>query len=995
MKYFFLIFNLLAIYSNKAQQNNSFSVYRTLYIQEQGLPSSDVICGVEDQKGFLWFGLRNGLCRFDGRDFISIPLPEGYLKTWRIESMVTDDRNGIVLTYSNPVRVQGRRKRYVINADTYETKPIAEYFVNMPFADTSINSVYKTSDNTLGFFVANPNKIWHHTWRDGFKEKYQSNIAFKKWRCRSFNASRVIDCKEFFFIYWNSDKSLLLHKTSAEVLPKGGLSIIGTEKNGDRILVSDTVGKKINTAFRLSKSGYLSGYPISEIHKLNYKNFIFTGARSCDNDGTAILLHNNGPSLLSGTEFGTVDVFENNLVGTYIPAIYSYFKDRNGVYWICTGKGLVKLKITKNRFSKHYNQSETFHTENHSVRGLYADEKHLYANLFDMCVIQSSNDTSYIKKTHNYGLLHTDTGLWLGAFEVYFHDFKTKKTLKKHISKSNEIWCFLPLDKNRLLLGCTANIDIYDITNDSITSCRNNNFPQPTLVYKIFKTPENEIWAVADNGLFILSSAGVIKDFYGAAAKDKSHQFPFHSLYDIYFDEDKTCWIGTNGMGLCKWNRNVHSFEYFDITSGFHSNVIYGIQEDDFGNLWLSTDYGIVKLHKSTRFIKNFTIKDGITDNEFNRSSQFKSKGGIIYFGGVNGIVSFDPKVFAADTAKTNYGFYLTSCQRFNNITNKLEDVTNQVAGTQKLIVSPVIDYFTISFSLLNYSDGLYQYAYKIEGLDDAWNYISDNKLRFSNLPYGKYRLVVKAKTTEGYWNSQQIDIELEVETPFYKKWWFIILVFIVVISLVAALFYLRFRQRLKFLDRMNLLRVKLASDLHDEVGGLLNKSAMQSEMAKAIANDETKPLMDKIANNIRQAMSSMRDIMWNLDARNDSMEHLLDRVREYAQNMLDGHYDYTLDIKNMEDIHLMPEKRQAIYLIVKESINNIVKHSKAGRVKISLVQQQNQIHLSVFNESHFTKNEFSNGQGLKNMQMRAEKVKGSFNLNLERGVEISVKIPL
>ena len=179
MKYFFLIFNLLAIYSNKAQQNNSFSVYRTLYIQEQGLPSSDVICGVEDQKGFLWFGLRNGLCRFDGRDFISIPLPEGYLKTWRIESMVTDDRNGIVLTYSNPVRVQGRRKRYVINADTYETKPIAEYFVNMPFADTSINSVYKTSDNTLGFFVANPNKVWHHTWRDGFKEKYQSNIAFR------------------------------------------------------------------------------------------------------------------------------------------------------------------------------------------------------------------------------------------------------------------------------------------------------------------------------------------------------------------------------------------------------------------------------------------------------------------------------------------------------------------------------------------------------------------------------------------------------------------------------------------------------------------------------------------------------------------------------------------------------------------------------------------------------------------------------------------------
>ncbi len=193
----------------------------------------------------------------------------------------------------------------------------------------------------------------------------------------------------------------------------------------------------------------------------------------------------------------------------------------------------------------------------------------------------------------------------------------------------------------------------------------------------------------------------------------------------------------------------------------------------------------------------------------------------------------------------------------------------------------------------------------------------------------------------------------------------------------------------------MNDLRVKLASDLHDEVGGLLNKSAMQSELAKSKVNQEVRPILDKIAENCRQAMSSMRDIMWNLDARNDNITNLFDRIREYAQMMLTEQYDYELEISGLENKVIQPEVRQSVYLIYKEAVNNIIKHTRGGKVSIRLFHQNNHLHLVIFNESSFVENEFSTGQGLRNMRMRAERVKGTFEIKLEKGVEISVTIPV
>ncbi len=993
-KYLLLLLHFTIVFWIRAQEN-SYSVNKTLYTQEDGLPSSEVACGVQDQRNFLWFATRNGLCRFDGINFDFVPTQQEELKTWTIESLVTDDKESIIITYANPTQNNAARKRLVLNTITYQLTTLNEHFVNMTFADTTILAIYKAQNNELGFLLKNPFSVWHYNPKWGFKQHFKNNTALKNWAYLNYNVQDVFETSNMLLLGWRGLKTMLVNKDKVFDFTSTPNYFLSVHDTGVSVFSYDHTTRRITDTRNLNANGQLIPHcTYGKNSILNYKDGYLTFAFCSDNDNSSILNYSNNVILLYNKNYGKFNVFANLTNNSFTPKVLSYFKDNNGLYWICTSKGVVKLKISKNRFVKHFNQTANFHTASHSTRGIYANNQLFCANLLDMAIIATKNDTTIIRKGSNYSLMYTDTGLWIGAFDIRFYDFKTKRYRLETKSKSNEIWSLFQLDKNKLLLGCTSNLDIYDISHNTILTYANKGFPKPVFVYKFFKNPNGEIWAIADNGIFVLSNKGLIIDYYGYLTIEKDHHLPFASLRDLFIDKDGMYWIATNGEGLCKWNRQANSFQFYDITKNFPSNVIYGIQEDSFGNLWISSDFGLIKFNKRSEFVKTYTVKDGITDNEFNRASQFKSDNGTIYFGGVNGVTSFHPSEFASDTAQINFGFYITSCIWYNKIQNTTQNITANVIRKNEIIIHPEIDYFMLTFSLLNYEVGIRHYAYKIEGLDNDWNYITENKLRFSNLPYGKYKLYIKAKTANGSWNSHQIELLLSVETPFYKTWWFIILAFITSILILGLLFFVRLRQKLKYLEHTNLLRVKLASDLHDEVGGLLNKSAMQSEIAKSIVNEEAKPILDKIAYNCRQAMSSMRDIMWNLDARNDSIEHLLDRIREYAQNMLGENYDYEVDIRAMENTNILPEKRQAIYLIVKEGINNILKHSKKGKVKISLFLQNKTVHLVIFSESPFIKNEFSTGQGLKNMQMRTEKVKGTFELNLENGVKIIVNMP-
>lgn len=977
------------------QGQSGYSVTRVLYTRENGLPSNDVFCGVQDQRGYTWFGTRNGLCRFNGSRFELVSPPTGELKVWNIESLVPIGKENIIITYANTTQTKRQRKRCIINTITLEQGKMGDYLPHMPFADSSIVAVYKARNGDVGFIVNHPNQVWHYNETCGFRECFTGNRTFKRWPLSGYTSLEIFEQNNFIYMESRGLRSLLISRDTVFTLPWRTHSLVAPLSDGALLYKYDSLSGKVKGFYKWSQRGIYSasvftgGLPnqhtVSELSMFN----------CCNNNSSTILQFNGGDAMLCNSGYGSFGVFDNLVQGSFRPAIYNYFCDNRGLYWVCTSMGLVKIRITRQRFRKHYSQNAAFRVNNPSVRGIYANDSLFCANLFDMTVIESGRETLRINKTHNHALLYADSGLWIGAYYLRFYDFRKKKDEQKILSLSNEIWSIYPIRNNKLLLGCTGNLDVYDVASNTLRPCVNNYFPRPVFVYRIFNAPGDKIWAAAENGIFVVTAEGEIVDYFGSEAREKDHLLPFASIRDVYFDKEKQCWIATNGEGLCKWDRRKHEFEYYDITRDFPSNVTYCIQEDDYGNLWISTDYGLVKFNKKNRFIKTYTIKDGIADNEFNRASQFRSSRGLIYFGGVNGITSFDPADFAADTEKVNYPFYVTRCTLFNKDRNIAQNVTGLVTHEHHLTISPEVSSVNLSFALLDYEDRLHQYAYMLEGADNKWNYLTDNELRLANLPFGTHRLLLKAKTSSGYWNRHLISIVLTVVPPYYKTWWFFVLVFLVALAMAGLAIYLRLRQQVKHIKTLGELRVKLASDLHDEVGGLLNKTAMQAEMAKTRSGENTQVLLERIAANCRNAMGSMRDIMWNLDARNDAAISLADRINEYCMDMLGDRFDYTVRTPGAESAMLHPEIRQAVYLVCKEAIHNIVKHAAGSKVEVLLEIKRSSVRLVVFNDGPFVEKAVVTGQGIRNMKMRVEKNKGRFSMETGAGVKIIAVIPL
>lgn len=663
---------------------------------------------------------------------------------------------------------------------------------------------------------------------------------------------------------------------------------------------------------------------------------------------------------------------------------------------MCTNEGVVKIIPEENRFLLHYtHQYKNTSVINNSVRGVYSSVDTLIVATYDYLILKIKGKEKFIKRMNNYSLLKQKNYLWNGTASIRRYNFDLGEIDLTAKTNGSESWGMYSLNDSIILL-CTTNGFVKFNTKKNVSEdVPYGTFPKPTFVYRCFKDKLQQLIAVASNGIYILNQKADIIDYYGYGSKVKNHKLPCRTLHDIYIDKDENYWIASDGEGLFRWNRNKNRFQQFGKSNGFISNTIYCIQEDDYNNLWLSTDYGLVRFNKHTHYVKTYTTKEGIADNEFNRTSQFKDKTGRIYFGGVNGLTSFLPSDFSNDTIRKTFPFKITNISCYNEKNSSLERLEIESIQETGLIISDNIKFFTLSFSLLDFEDRPHLYAYRIDGIDKDWIYTKENNLKYTKLPYGNYTLRVKAQTGNGYWNRQEIVVPLQIIMPFYKTWWFITLIAISFAGIVLLIAYLIFRQRVRHLNSLNNLRLKIASDLHDEVGGLLNKTAIQSELARSEVNEGAKALLDKITENCRRAISGMRDIMWNMDPRNDSLDELFDRMKEYTMEMLNDDFDYSVTTEETGNIALQPEIKQAVYLIYKEAVNNILKHAKKGKVEIVCKINKKEIFLSFFNESDFVKKEITTGQGLKNIKMRTEKLKGLFHINTKGGVQINVQIPL
>lgn len=495
-----------------------------------------------------------------------------------------------------------------------------------------------------------------------------------------------------------------------------------------------------------------------------------------------------------------------------------------------------------------------------------------------------------------------------------------------------------------------------------------------------------------DFGICLFSKKGVVVKEYRAQEL---------GLTDNYVTDlemvGAQLWFGcTEGLGkLDTRTGEVHIYRNPAVRNGEVKNrTVFSIQKDTGGNFYLGSSYGLVYFDTHTQFFYNLPEGHPLSAIEFNRASGFHAADGRYYFGSTDGLYSFTAKEleFAlASTAIKPLKLYGVSC--FNSRTNEFRYYSEKLDSLKELVFSPADNNIEFHFSV-PFHDGDIYFSYRLKGLNDKWSeYKPDNTFQLNSLPPGNYVLEVKASAGLSDMNASYYSLPLKMKQVWYKRAGFITLVVIVAVGLLFLFLRSRFNRRVQQQKGLAELRTKISSDLHDDVGTILSGLAMQSQMLAYSAPAEQKESLNEISNMSRDAMERMRDTVWAMDSRKDKYENLIDRMRAFGEkNLAAANMTHDFIISDIDTKRFInPEKRQTIYLIFKEAITNIVKHSDGHHVSIRLAHEGKGLHLTVHDNGTQKPESVSDGLGMSNMKMRAGNIGGTVIFSYDHGFRMEL----
>ncbi len=289
-------------------------------------------------------------------------------------------------------------------------------------------------------------------------------------------------------------------------------------------------------------------------------------------------------------------------------------------------------------------------------------------------------------------------------------------------------------------------------------------------------------------------------------------------------------------------------------------------------------------------------------------------------------------------------------------------------------------------------------YQHRLVGLDSHWTRTTYPTAHYQQLSGGKYTLQLKAQ--EGAASPLLLSLPIEVQQSFWEEWWFwpmIITYVVMVISLGIYLFFLyNFKQKLK----VQTIRNQIAADLHDEVGSNLNSIAIFAEVLRKKTSTETLPILERIIENTKESVGLMQDAVWAINPKNDSNEKLFERMRSFASALLSNKgivFDFEIQ-ENIQKAHFTLEQRKNCYLIFKEAVNNIAKHSHADRASAKITSDPHCFYLTIEDNGRgFDATADHAGNGVSNFKNRAEEAEMFLDIQstLGKGTTLRLEVPI
>ncbi|HZV69008.1 MAG TPA: two-component regulator propeller domain-containing protein [Saprospiraceae bacterium] len=963
-----------------------------LYSVKDGLPDNAVRTIEQDNQGYIWAGTHSGLSCFDGMNFtnyyssedLSTSLPSDFIYnlTKRTDGKIyVGTFNGLsvldpIKRSFTSVRVPGINS-LAKNANSFE------FVCLLPNGDLVAGS-------SVGIFVFEENlklvfQYVHYHSSDVGKVRMQFTISMLPLS----DGNCLIEGYKGLYLYHTYEHRLekietpLKYSNDYYVMKSIGIKDLalfhGTSTASDTFVITDMIkGTLGKTTFPTSE---IPDFNWAVQYQLIYDSLFlisshFEGLILATLDQKTLTFKINSPKRFRSYHFRSV------------------FLDNEKRIWLGSQYGLLVQSFTRQHF-RHYPLA--------ALKDEYGIQPYIHG-------------ITKIKEHFYVGI--TDQGVW--EFDNNFIHTKPVPSLA-----SKNIWNLGSWNSDTLYAG--TQWGLFFLTEDSNPLDLQQIGPGGSTFYQ-YQDRQGHIWAGFHGGVLRYDPLTGEKLIW--TAKDSTHYFPFNDARGITETDSGYIWMC--GDGWHRWNPFKMIFDQsytalpgtegqagiaYNVASNGKEDLIFSINlngiwkwtpgtkaeklsianrsfqyvEEIFPDpaphcFWLVLKSGIGFLNVETGQYRFFNEISGLPAGEVIHGFFLDTKTDTMYIGMDNGVLAFRRSDFAFSSKKPSV--FITGMSLINN--GVFLDISNVVT------LDPSDRDFSIQFSCPEYEYASnIRYEYRLS--NQTWTEVgSVHSVQFANLGAGKYQFEVRGSSPNGV-IGDPATLMFSILPFYYETWWFRL----IILFFIVALIYIWFKRRLVQLQKIERMRQSIAADLHDEVGASLTSVQILAELAGQHKDPvEQTEVLSRLKTQSKKATSSLREIVWNIQPKNDLLEIFLGELTRYAGEVLeDAGITYTLHADQASPHEkLSLSSRQQLARVFKESLSNLIRHSKATHVDISFMKEGNQLVLILQdNGVGFDLEKTNRGNGLNNMTERMKMIKGNISIqsthNLGTKIKFSCKL--
>jgi signal transduction histidine kinase/ligand-binding sensor domain-containing protein len=960
------------------------------YLVADGISQSEILNIHQDTEGYIWIGTQNGLNRFDGYTFEKFfyePSDNHSISNNWIYDIAEDPDGGIWLGTKRGLNIYDKRTGWFsVVPHKNANSIIPDNFVYGLIADST--SVYINTPPVLAVLNRKTGSL------QAFKDDFDydgilydvGNPIIKDSKgliwLGSHHGLSCFDLREKQFTDF-------LHNVHVTALYEDNLGniMIGT---ADGMLIYNRKSKKLTPCF--TENNDPDNLRHTMIHSIMQDN---TGATwiATEGDGIGKMVFNKDGSF--GIEQFRSGAGIRNVISHDI--VYALYEDNSNNLWIGTIAGVDKTDLKKKniRYYRKSNNPGSIDLLDNIIASVYKDK---YGNLWignwgkglnilnrtTGEVIHYSSDfpgKMHLPENHVHVIFEDSESLiWLGTRNgVCIYNENTGRfipvqdyfnTPEFNLFENIRVYCMIEDSDGRIWIGTGNGINILDKRTKQASSLRAGN-EEPfnissNLVYSLLQDKDRDVWIATSNGLDRYIPGENIMYHY---VNDPASTNTLIDNFTISLCEDYlgNIWIGTSS-GVNIFNKTDSVFSYYSNNDGLPSNIIYDIIEDDSNNLWLSTGSGIVMVDPGKKISNNFRIIDELRDREFNLNAIYKSDDGELFFGGVDGMVSFYPDSITVNS-------YIPPI-RITSIIKESEGKRQKInVYTDGFKLTNKEYSFTIEFSALDYTNpAKNRYAYQMEGISDQWIDIGTlRSLRFTNLPPREYTFNVKGTNNDGVWNDTPTSMIIRILPPWWRSAYAIFAYVVLVLVLIIMIVKRRERNLINAKRKLEASVVARTAEIELQKEKLEELNATKDKFFSILAHDLKNPFTNlysmseliagsydileeeekiKILQSINKSADLIYNLLGNLLTWSKSQRGLIEynpaifNLREVVRVNINLHKvpaeakGVILKTDLKEDIQAYGD-REMINTVLRNLINNAVKFTDQGSTVEVIVSKQ------------------------------------------------------